>query len=652
MTDQQLAALVRRLEPIAAASPRAYRLRVIALALLGYAYIGAVLLLLIAALAGCVLLLASGSGGAYFVGKVGFIVLALAWMIARSLWVRFEPPTGRRLAREEAPALFAEAESLRRALDAPRAHRVLLDDQFNAAVAQVPRLGMLGWPRNYLVIGMPLLEALPAEQVRAVLAHEFAHLSRAHGRLGAWIYRVRVTWYQLMQRLDESRHHGAALFRRFFDWYAPYFGAYTFVLARWHEYEADRLAADIVGARTMAQTLVDLRARGEFLGERFWPAVWAGTSCGEPAPEDVYLRLASATREPVPDAELARWHAAVLKLRTDSGDTHPAPRDRLAALVGPVDAAGRLADGSELRPSPAFAATAAEHYLGASHERLAAEIGAVWRREVEEGWRARVEGGRAAREGLAALAAKAGAGGLTMEERWREAEWREEVHGAGAALPLYEALLRDDPGHLSALFACGRILLGRGEERGIALIEQTMARDHDATLAGCEIIAGWLTAEGRLEEAERWRERGREKARLMREAHRERVYITASDRYEPPALAPEAVEAIVRQLDGIQGVRSAYLARKVVRHLADEAPHHVLAIIAAAPAWTLRPVRAQLERGWEIAARLELPDEVTAFACAARAEYLRPLQKVKEARIYDARERKAERAAAVKLAPA
>ena len=55
---------------------------------------------------------------------------------------------------------------------------------FNAGVREVPRLGLLGWPRTYLEIGLPLSMAVAQEEIRAILAHEFAHLSARHGRSG------------------------------------------------------------------------------------------------------------------------------------------------------------------------------------------------------------------------------------------------------------------------------------------------------------------------------------------------------------------------------------------------------------------------------------------------------------------------------------
>ena len=76
-------------------------------------------------------------------------------------------------------------------------HQVLITPYFNAGVTQVPRLGILGWHRNYLLIGVPLIKTLTAEQFKSVLAHEIGHLSRGHARAANWIYRLRIIWARL-----------------------------------------------------------------------------------------------------------------------------------------------------------------------------------------------------------------------------------------------------------------------------------------------------------------------------------------------------------------------------------------------------------------------------------------------------------------------
>lgn len=109
---------------------------------------------------------------------------------------------------------------------------MLLSDDFNAAVTQVPRLGIFGWPRNYLLLGLPLMKVLSREQFKAVLAHEYGHLAGGHARLSNWIYRQRQRWGKLLNALSEYQGYGSFLFLPFLRWYTPYFNAFSFPLAR------------------------------------------------------------------------------------------------------------------------------------------------------------------------------------------------------------------------------------------------------------------------------------------------------------------------------------------------------------------------------------------------------------------------------------
>lgn len=150
-------ARTRRLEEYARAHPRAYRLRVVALAAFGYAYLAMVLAALGAALALLVRGVRKADGGGVLIGKIGLPILGLMVLVLRALWVRITPPDGMRLDARNAPELVAEVERVRCAVAGPAVHRILLTDDFNAGVSQVPRLGLFGWPRNYVMIGLPLL---------------------------------------------------------------------------------------------------------------------------------------------------------------------------------------------------------------------------------------------------------------------------------------------------------------------------------------------------------------------------------------------------------------------------------------------------------------------------------------------------------------
>ncbi|MCC2659114.1 MAG: conserved hypothetical rane protein, partial [Panacagrimonas sp.] len=212
MTPAQFEQLVERLDRRARRQPGLYRLQVLGLALLGYLYI---LTLVIGAIAVSIATLALCIFKPVLLVKLIKIIwlpIWFAWSVLRALWVRLEPPQGRPLTAAEAPLLFEEIERIRAAMQGPAPHVVLLTDDYNAAVTQVPRLGLLGWPRNYLILGLPMMSALSPDQFRAVIAHEFGHLCAGDSKIGGRVYHARITWSRLQEQMHER---GSWLIRRF-----------------------------------------------------------------------------------------------------------------------------------------------------------------------------------------------------------------------------------------------------------------------------------------------------------------------------------------------------------------------------------------------------------------------------------------------------
>ena len=169
MTEAEFDALVARLEEPARRNPAKYQRKVLGLALLGSAYVYTMLAAIAAVTVAMVIALASVPVVAL---KVLLVVGPFLYMIVRAIWVRVPAPEGVLVDAKQAPALFAMIAELQQALRAPTFHRVLITDDFNAAVVQTPQLGIFGWSRNYLIIGLPLLKSLRVEHVKAVLAHE------------------------------------------------------------------------------------------------------------------------------------------------------------------------------------------------------------------------------------------------------------------------------------------------------------------------------------------------------------------------------------------------------------------------------------------------------------------------------------------------
>ncbi|MEJ2541504.1 MAG: M48 family metallopeptidase [Gemmatimonadota bacterium] len=550
MDREAFEALVGRAEAHANRDPRGYRTRVLALGALGHLYIGGLLVLSLGLLAVvgwlAVALLRGGTTAGARIGlEFGVPLLLFVVVLVRALWIRIEPPEGIRLERAHTPRLFQALEEIRASLDGPRVDVVLLDDRLNAAITQIPRLGIFGWHRNFLILGLPLLRMLSPEEAKAVLAHEYGHLSGSHGKTGAWVYRVRATWARLHEALSHEEGIGSRLLRRFSDWYAPYFGAYSFALARAQEYEADAAAAAVAGPGPAAHALIRLDTVGPRLDREHWNRIFQRARHEDDPPSNPLQEFAAhpALRS-VPDDAPALLEQALAR-ETDSVDTHPSLGDRLRGLgVDPI-----------FPPPPEE--SAAEVFLGERLQDLTERLEADWRARIRPWWEGRRREVVAAQEELERLRQREGS--LTLEERVEVARLTTALDGRGAAVPAFQAILEEEPGHLEARFALAVHELEDGEEaRGVREIERLMKEGDELYFAGGQALRDHFATRGDSDTASRYQELLETRMRVLEERH----HLPLADVYEPHGLPDPVVAEIVEAVEEDATVRDAYLVRR------------------------------------------------------------------------------------------
>lgn len=566
MDRMEFEALVARMEALERANPRGYHRRVLAWAAMGYGYLLLVVLFLVGI---CALLVYSLATLKWLAAKLLFIVAPILLVVLRSLWVRFDPPEGERVTRAEAPDLFALLDSLRGQLKTPPVHEVLLIPELNAAVTQVPRLGFLGWHRNFLLLGLPLMKGLTVEQFTAVLAHELGHLSRGHARVGNWIYRLRQIWTRLDAEFENQQHTGSGLVRKFFNWYAPRFNATSFPLARANEFEADAASARLTSPAATAQALTGINVLAQYLDQRYWPGIHDhAKEQPQPAFSPYGGFVGNAILE-VPEAERDGWQAAALARTTSYADTHPALRDRLAAIK------------AEACFAPPAAGKGAETLLGARKEQVERRFDEAWRERIAQSWRQFHEETRQARVRLAQLREQLAQEDLPEDALLELASAEERVgEGASRALELRREALARFPDSALAQFLLGRQLCQMRDASGVALIEAAMERDNGLEMAGAELLREFHWQSGDKERAHQWHDRYLAAAQRMQAARRERETLLTTDSYVPHGLPAEQLAPIVEQLRKIPGIKRVYLVRKVTQHRTD-VPFYALGFACA-----------------------------------------------------------------------
>ncbi|MDO8991239.1 MAG: M48 family metallopeptidase [Sideroxyarcus sp.] len=566
MKDHHFESLVTRLESSARENPQRFLLWAMAVSMLGFAVLGVAILFAlvpIALLGGLILVVIATGGKALILllklGKLVVLLLIPAWVMIKSslqmLFTRFPRPQGRPLTEQEAPALFARIHELRQMMKGPRIHHVLLTDELNAAIVQHPRFGLLGWEVNYLILGFPLLQTLSEEEALSVVAHEYGHLSGHHSRFGGFIYRFRSAWGRMQAISEQWTDWGSRLIARLFRWYAPYFNAYTFVLARQNEYIADRISAEVAGSDNAANALLRVNLAAQFEHEVFWPSINKQVA-KLPQPLADRSELWQKSLHKLMDEESrVRYLGIANKRCTDHLDTHPALSDRLRAI-------GIEADEASVRNLLPPKHSAAEMWLGSALHGIQTEFDQKWQRDAAERWQERHKYLAECNEQLTHLHAMEK---LSDDEYWEVIRLSTELDPDFDQLPLLNELLQLVPNHASALYRRGTLLLEKEDASGIADLENLILKDSSATLAACE--AAWrfyLERDPAL--AEKYRERW-----IARSEYENGVNTEFRTLPGDATLAlhdlDAATEEAIRKIVLMHGkyIRRAYLVRRVLK---------------------------------------------------------------------------------------
>ena len=584
--------LVQQAEQIADTNPKAYTRRLTLFALLGYLVIFLVLITLIGLSGGLVasLIYSSGIFFLLFKKKLIFGLIIAIWVLLRALWVKFTPPTGYKLKRKEFPELFAELDSLSSQLKSLKIHEVILDRNLNAAVLQHPRLGVLGWHKNYLILGYPLLLTLSPEEMRSVLAHEFGHLSGNHSRFGGWIYRVRKTWLRVMSAFRDTNSLGGKLMHKFFNWYSPRFEAYSFAYARSNEYEADAISAKLTSPEIATRALVNIHVTAPYIEESYWENYFNSADDHKKPPYAPFQGLSTFLKDnPLAKGEILKRIKAEMAVKTHYADTHPSLKDRVIALAARP----------QLPSSPSI--NAADSWLGKNNQQVMDMFDEEWMFENSEAWEQRHEYVLNSKQSLIEMAQKKTAD-LDDEALWNYAFLSNEFKTSSEALPLFREFQERHPTDPDAAFFVGLALLKQNDDEGLNQLR--IARDRTGVLEqkgriernyliGYEADNWWaelsyvnqqtayagynyLSDQGKEGEADKWWKESIYLNEVYAEAQEERSDISTSDELETPRINREVLERLFTQLGNEKALSKVWLAQKAVSHF-PENPVYIIA---------------------------------------------------------------------------
>ena len=508
--------------------------------------------------------------------------------IIRGLTLRLPPPGGVALTEKEAPRLFRMLAEISRSLDAPAVETVFVSPDRQLEIHRVPRsaAGSLGHWDSVLLAGLPMLEELSPQHLRALLAHEMAHQATYNRRFGGHLLDLQTRLNALraaaeasaLERSYWSRLPDEAL-TEMLDRLLLRLAPAAFPAVRQHECEADAIAASIAGREFSAAALLRQRITGHALTQQFREDCLRLAETSPEPPPDLFERRAMAACGAIGEHQIHGWLRAELEHKDNLAESHPPLWDRMRLLgyrlEGMDDFRALL---ENLQPHRELGETAARFFLGEAVETLRASFFREWRQIQAGDWRKRFE----TYERLRSLAMAWETGTAAQLDDpialWQIAVAIGNTRNWRAALPVAQRILEIQPGHGDANLLAGQLLIEEGNRAGLESLERAMAADPEAIPAACALAGRFLDARGEQKAAQGYRNRAdaRHKAELANAE--ERSHVRATDTFSAPGCPGALAEALRRAVEThASHVRAAYLVQKRAKG-SDQKPLYVLGI--------------------------------------------------------------------------
>ena len=508
---------------------------------------------------GVLLIIGGGLLVTFGLGQVGALVL-----------IDVTPPNGRRLLPNEAPELHNLVNRLRQDLVVPPLSDILLTDDFNASIVQHPRLGIFGWPKQWLILGVPLLLAASPQEIASVLAHECGHLSKKHGRDGNRIHRMHRSWEQLFVAVRQNSGSrmvriAGSLLAKFLVWYWPRFHARAFLLSRQNEFQVDRIAADSTNPEVTASALWRIECTGRLLENDFWKSVWNNTETQSEPPPDLCKRLRQAFANAPQSENARRWCDCSLNRVCGNEDSHPSLADRLRALdVSPEELHHR---GFPVAPIQ----TAADFFLGSDCRSLEAYVNEYWATKVKSIWRDRHRRVVAIRRLTADSEQNSDGQTLTAAELWEQTRRIMDVQGLEAAEPQLRRVLSRQADHVGATFALGQLRLAQGHPDAEDLLSHVVSLQHrEWTQPAGYVLERHFAATGQRDQARELRLQLDAFEKSRADAEKERSNIRRSDVFVAHGLTSSEMKSVTAALLKHEYCLEAWLVQKQLKHFPEE----------------------------------------------------------------------------------
>lgn len=369
--------LAQGVENFAARHPHLYLLGATLVAISGYVVLALIPVFAVMAYqAGVQLAQAPATPEAWpVVGVYGLVSGALLLMGLRIVKMDYPEIKGLPVERLLVPELFNTIEETRKYYKYPKFSEVILTDQHEMRIREIPIMGLPFWSRKTLVIGLPYLQLLGPKHFRCQLARLMAQQTRHSGRSTSQLFRAHNIWLQYHEAFNSKHRIGDLPLRWFANIYTPILELVALPGIRLNELAADTAVQQHIDDQDLFETIKYQAINDIFMKTYYLPRIRKMALHNPHALMEPISKLEQLAQSTLAKVNRQRWLNMCLE------QTH-SPEDKTPDLKQRMENIGQ----KRLRDVPVIKASAAGLYLRNAKHDVYTIIDKLWRTTTLPRW--------------------------------------------------------------------------------------------------------------------------------------------------------------------------------------------------------------------------------------------------------------------------
>jgi hypothetical protein len=316
------------------------------------------------------------------------------------------------------PELFNTIEETRKYYKYPKFTNVILTDQYEMRIREIPILGLPFWTHKTLILGLPFLQLLSPKHFRCQLALNMAKQTRHSGRSTSQLFRAHNIWLQYHEAFNNKHRLGDLPLRWFANLYTPILELVALPAIRMNELAADTASQEHINEQDLFETIKYHAINDVFMRSYYLPRIRKIALHNPHDQIEPISKLENLAQSILAKVDRQRWLGMCYE------HTH-SPEDLMPDLKQRMENLGH----NRLREVPVIKATAAGLYLRGAKKDVFTIIDKLWRSTTLPQWVYEKKDRTQQIKTITKLSKKSHKARLSMKDIWQYAQLAHSLRG-------------------------------------------------------------------------------------------------------------------------------------------------------------------------------------------------------------------------------